>query len=241
MKTTIFKLSTIALVLVIISTACEKPEEIIHEETNIINDEGFRSKTEHHDEELSEQQESILPLLHMSFDNKMNKEITELHWNEAVKNFFKRKTMQNKVNGTIVYFQISTQTGNHPYNNTNAIVQASVDFDHDFGTYNSGYLTLNNPNNDRELGQTDLYLLGICIPYTGLSWIELERANIRLQGEDGWFITSYNVSLLNSNQVFPASGSSFISTTPNTWLDNITNTGWDYYNTTSVGLGTLLL
>ncbi|MDY8137620.1 hypothetical protein [Aquimarina sp. 2201CG5-10] len=219
--------------------SCEKSDTKT-EIFEIQEEEGFKSSTGNQDQVLNIGEEEIQqPLLHMSFGKEISEEEAELHWNNAVKEYMRKNPIQNRDYSTNWGYTIRTYTGTQIYNNTNGLAQASVSFYTSAGTHHTGYVDLDNPGNDRQRGQYDYYLFRTSIIGQAVSWVEVNNAHLRLEGTNGWFVKEFNVYVLRYDQTVPASGSSYIITAPNIWLDNENPNGWDYYNTLNIGIGRL--
>ncbi len=81
---------------------------------------------------------------------------------------------------------------------------------------------LDNPNNDRERNQWDIYVLQANDfgSNSYLQQLSLKRITLSLQGTDGWHIEEFRVAVYGEFQSGGATGNSIIATRPNVWLDN---------------------
>ncbi|TSE03995.1 hypothetical protein [Aquimarina algiphila] len=231
MKKSIFKMSILAILLGIVFIACEK--EGVKTEIVEFNEEEFTSETGNHDQVLDIKNEEIQqPLLHMSFDKNLSKEENELKWKKKVKEYVNKNANQNKGVSTHVIYEIITHTGSQPNHDTNGDVMAKVEFVHDQGRRITRYLALDN-GDDRNTDQVDVYLFDLQFNNTAISWIEVDEAHLRLRGTNNWFVKSFDVAIWKSDQTVPATSDSngaFLLSDPNLWMDNQTETGWDYYH-----------
>ncbi len=231
MKNSILKTSILIMILGVVFVACEKSEDVIPEEAIEFNNEGAQSEVDNHDHLVSTKDAQVGSVLHMSFDKNLSDDEAERAWDSAVKNYLIKNPNQNKGVSTEAYYQVVTKTGSQATNGTDALVQASADFNHSGGSFHTDYITLNNPGDDREEGQKDFYLIRIYFPNITISWIEVEHAHIRLQGTDGWVVNSFKTKILPEHQTVPATGVSKVVTYPEIWLTGDNATDWDYYTT----------
>ncbi|MEW7291982.1 hypothetical protein [Aquimarina sp. 2304DJ70-9] len=239
MKNSILKTSILAMSLVVVFIACEKSEEVFTKESIEFTNEEIQSETDTHDHVVSNKEVKVGSVLHMRFDKNLSEEEAELTWNSAVKDYLIKNPNLSKGVSTEAYYQVVTKTGSQVTNGTDALVQASADFNHSGGSFHTDYITLNNPGDDREEGQKDFYLIRIYFPNITISWIEVEHAHIRLQGTDGWVVSSFKTKLLPEHQTVPATGVSKVVTYPEIWLTNANAGDWDYYYTGVIGTGRL--
>ncbi len=226
------------LVCTLLIIACEKSDgesEFIDAQEK----EGFMSETGKHDSEIEElQSDEVTLVLHMSFDGDLSEEEASAKFDVAVKNHFKNNSIQSKDVSTEWGYRIATHTGPQSNNNTDGEVQAKAYFKTNQGTYVYNRI-LDNVGNDREKNQWDYYYFTVSPNNAVISWIELTKASIRLKGTDGWFIKRFYVQVYPGIQTISATGYTYIISSPNTWLDNNTASGWDTYATGNIGNGRL--
>ncbi len=228
-----------ALCILAIS-ACEKSEEAVPEISN--EQEDFMSVTGKSDTKIEENVTVEIPLLHRSYSADLSEEEAEAKFEKAVAEYMHKNsvsTNQQKGFSTRWYYRIRTKTGTQKDNETDGDARASVRFRTSRGIYTHSISNLDNAGDDRERGQTDYYYLSASYSGQAISWVEVQSAKISLKGTDGWFVTNYDVYVYPSYQTVSATGSSYLRSYPNVWLDNTFFWGWDTYSTGERGRGRL--
>ncbi|PKV51983.1 hypothetical protein ATE84_4083 [Aquimarina sp. MAR_2010_214] len=225
-------LNNLKMYLVLIGLAlcigsCEKSE--LNVETPVIEqEEGFKSLTENSDSKL-ENLSDEKPIFHMKYRGDLTEKEVNARFAKDAGVFMKEYKKKNKGVSTEWFYRIVTHTGTQTNNDTDAKVRVRVQFKTNKGNLNAGWKDLNNPGDDREKGDWDFYILRTAYPGQAVSWVEVDRACLALQGKDGWFVTHFYAQVYSSIQSISSSGYSRIISTPNVWLDNSTSSGWDYY------------
>jgi len=222
-------------------TSCQKEHLETNPESTEI-EEGFRSTTDNTNNESYVEDSTTVeePLLHMSFDGKLSKEEVEAQWKQAVTEFMRDyEAVTIRGYSTEWFSSIRTRTGPQTHNDTDAAVYARLNFLTNQGYTTQGWYHLNTPNDDREKGQWDYFLVRNYLPGLAVSWVEARWGQLALLGTDGWFVTDFDVHLHTSDQTIQSSGASHIYSNPYVWLDNPTSSEWDYYYTGVVGYGRL--
>lgn len=131
------------------------------------------------------------PVLHMSFKAGTPEDEIEKQWDEAVLSLKNETHIQKTSGSDTYYYHIRTETGTKKYDATDSPVSGYVYFTKD------GYLRgaldfyLNNPGDDREKGQIDLYLfpVEVEIPFHKIAFTS---AYVEMGGNDGWGIEYFH-------------------------------------------------
>lgn len=159
-------------------------------------------------------------ILHNSYDGSLTAEEVSKLWREDLKSFHKNNVSLKSTTSSFQY-EIMTRTGTGTDSNTDEKVMCATLFE--TGTYR-GRITckLDNPGNDRERGNWDVYAINSANygNITNFDWLELTQIHLHMFGNDGWFVTDFRATVYGSLQNPIASGTSRIVTTPNVWLDN---------------------
>jgi len=221
-------------VCIFFATSCEKTET----ETDLPNEdskeEGFYSKTGNNDSEIESPSEFLTPLLHRRYDASFSKEEAQaLFRSEVVK--FKKENGHTNRTASYIYFDVDTRTSNYAHSQTDANVWARVNFLTDKGPKNLPWFRLNKTGDDRQNGAWDFYHFGTHV--SSINWLEAKSATVALQGTDGWHVRYFDIRVYGYKQYSSATGNSRVLSNPETWLDNNTSSGWDYYSTGYVGTG----
>lgn len=224
--------------LALVMVSCQKEET----ETNPFiekaqEEEGFKSQTGNSDSEIESSPEVIKPLLHMQYDGSMSREEAQASFDVEVAKFMKEGGRTNRSESHI-YFQIHTYTGTGIHNESDARVNAEVNFLTDKGP-KKFRAELNDPIlNDRERGTWDAYYYVMYV--SQISWIQAKNVTLALQGTDGWFVKYFWLYMPNNHSSYSsASGGIWAPTSPNQWLDNATENYWDYFRKDNLNTGRL--
>lgn len=218
-------LMLIALALFIGS--CEKSE--LNVETPVLQqEEGFKSLTGNSDSKLQNLSDEK-PIFYMKYKGNLTEEEANARFAIDEQAFMKEYKKNNKGVSTEWFYRIVTHTGTQTNNDTDANVWGRVQFKTNKGNRNAGWKELDNFGDDREKGDWDYYVFRTSYPGQAVSWVEVDRACLALQGKDGWFVTHFYAQVYPSIQSISSTGYSRIISTPNVWLDNSTSSGWDYY------------
>lgn len=222
------------MVLALILVSCQKEEtenDLIIEESQE-QEEGFISKTGNNDSEINPTSDVMSPLLHIQYDASLSKEEAAGLFHAAVSKFEKEKGYADRPS-SYFNFEVRTKTSTLVHSQTDGNVWARFNFLTDKGHQHLPWVKLNNEGNDRESGAWDFYYFGTHA--SSINWLEAESATLALQGTNGWHVTFFDVYAYHYNQPVNASGKTRILSNPETWLDNTTSSGWDYYNTGNIG------
>ncbi len=227
------------VIYALLITSCEQPDgeaEFIN--TNDKN--GFENITENSDIVIDENQlKTITPVLHIQFDEDVNKEEATTLFDKAVADYKYKNNNQNKGVSTEWFYRIATLTGNQSENDTDGNVRVSVYFNTDKGGHSIKNIVLDYPHIDeRELGKWDYYLFKTSLPGQAVNWVQLTASTLQLQGTDDWFVKQFHTYLVAGDQTAPATGATNLYTFPNVWLDSSCTTCWDSYKKRG-GNGTL--
>lgn len=233
--------------LSIFITSCQKETNLSEEKPSL--EEGFMSTTSNADALDIEEENETLELaqtsqvLHMNFKAGTSKEEIDKQWRRAVKQYHKENA-HNRLTSHW-HFEVRTVTGTGPIDDTDGLVRTRVIFDTNTNRVTTGNIILNNPGNDREQGDTDLYAFQVS--GVGLrTTVGLRSARIQLRGTDGWFPTAFDVTMHSDDEIViicptthtaEVTGASSITTTPNVFLDNSLPFGWDTFNSGNIGTG----
>ncbi|WP_152538607.1 hypothetical protein [Aquimarina macrocephali] len=239
-RLTNLKMYVVGVFCIVAIASCEKEQEVIPEISN--NTEGFMSKTGKSDTKIEENAEVVIPILHRSYSADISKEEADARFEEEVTEYMNKNSVNTnyeKGYSTRWYYRIRTKTGAQKNNETDGDAKASVRFRTSRGIYTHSVSSLNNAGDDRERGQTDYYYLSARYPGQAISWVEIQSGKISLKGTDGWFITNYDIYAYPSYQTVSATGSTYLRSYPNRWLDNTFFWGWDTYSAGERGTGRL--
>ena len=239
-KSLLFSILTV-LLITITMTSCEKIETTPDPIQEI---EGNLSTTNNDDQIEIDDTKTEKPVLHMHFSKDLTKEEADAEWNKTVNKFIETYKLEigpieDRGVSTEWFASVRTRTGTQTYNDTDAKVRARLGFRSSYGNTSHSWLDIDNAGDDREKGDWDYYLFRNWISGQSVSWVQARWAQLALQGTDGWFVTDFDVRLYPSYQSIPATGSTFIYSAPNVWLDNSSSSGWDYYHTGNIGYGRL--
>lgn len=231
-------LTTLAMVVVwaLFAVSCEKSETETDLPKEDSQDEGFNSHTGHNDSIMDVTSKTLSPLLHLRYDASLSKEEAEASFDMAVAKFIKENGHAEKTSSYFT-FRVWTRTGNLSHSQTDGNVWARFNFLTDKGPKHLPWVRLNNEGDDRENGAWDFYYFGSHA--SSINWLETKSATLALQGTDGWYVKYFDVRVYSWDQYVSATGSTRILSDPETWLDNATSGGWDYYYTGYVGTGRL--
>lgn len=152
-----------------------------------------------------------------SYNKNLSKEAAEELWRKDVNVINQTNTL--KAYSTEWYFDVATKTGPQKYNDTDDYVYCQVNILTDIGYLALSKFRLNNPENDFEKGDWNFFRIRSSSYNRAVQWIKIENATLSLVGNDGWFVTNFNVTL-EPTQTIPSTGRSYLYTTPNIWLDN---------------------
>lgn len=218
--------------------SCEQPDS----KADFINtnpEESFISTTGNSDTFINKDiSEVVKPLLHMSFDKDLSEEEASAKFDKAIEAYLTKNKNQNKGTSIEWLYRIWNYTGTNNYNDTDGSVRAFVGFNTSRGEYYHTNVILDNSGDDRE-GGWDYYLIQTNFSQQEVTWIELKNAFIQLQGTDGWYLKSYYLLVLDSDQILPAIGSSTIVSEAEVWLDNTCDLCWDTFSTGNIATGRL--
>lgn len=238
----IFSLKKCAIVttlFIFMITSCEKETIVTNEPTQNI-EEGFKSQTGNNDTVLDIENESeSKPALHMSYSSDLTQEESKAKFDLEVKKFISnRKKLKGRGVSTEWFYKVYTYTGTQTHNNTDAAVRSKITFKTNKGSVIHTY-TLDQPLlNDREKGSHDWYLMiRSYYPGQAVDWVEVTKGQLQLNGTDGWFVKRFHIYIYTQDQSVPATGFSRLYSYPDVWLDNNSNSGWDTYDTGSIGSG----
>ncbi|MEW7278982.1 hypothetical protein ABW636_10340 [Aquimarina sp. 2201CG1-2-11] len=206
-------------------TSCEKSE---FENESVQVQEASR-------EEINSDHTTALkkPIFHASYDKNLTEKEANAKFEKDAKNFinkYKQKN-SNRSSSTNWLIRVATRTGQIQNAETDDDVTFTATFEvfsnsGKFIIFKSPDFILDNPIDDREQGQWDYYIFSInyspnfSSSSKPLSHIILETTQIKLSGNDGWYVTYFNVDAPSYIQPKPTSGSTRIYTQPNVWLDN---------------------
>lgn len=224
--------------------SCEKSELEIEENLvleqeadQVLTTEGFKSTSGRSGETLENVESSKnRPLLHMHFDEDISMKDATLQWDKAVKEFISKQPKQQKGFSTEWFYRVWTKTGTQSNNDTDGDVGTYARFTTSVGRFNPPFNWMDNFGDDRE-GGWDAYLFKTSFPGRAVEWVEVDGATLYLKGQDGWFVTDFVIQLWAADQTVTATGFSGFWATPNVWLDNPTDTGWDSFNSGNTGTG----
>lgn len=219
--------------------SCEKAETETELPLEKSQEEGFNIKTGNNDSEIESTSEVLSPLLHKRYDASLSKEETAALFDIEVSKFIKENGHSDKPS-SYFYFLAATKTGTISHSQTDGVVKGRFNFLTDKGQVQTSWKTLNLEGDDRENGAWDYYYIGSG-HVDSVNWVECQKASLALKGTDGWYLEFFNIYVRASNQApgSGATGGSYIFSVAQTWLDNTTSGGWDYYHTGNVGFGTL--
>ncbi|MBM1104880.1 hypothetical protein JQC67_01900 [Aurantibacter crassamenti] len=225
------------LLIALIMTSCQKEEtenELFIESSQ---EEGFTSKTGYNDSELVSSLETLTPVLYKQYSGSLSREDAETSFLEEVHKFMIEEKSASK-SEAFIYIKVAIRTDTDPHSQTDGNVWGRINFLTNNGDYQVPWFRLNDPSrNDFENGSWDFFYLKGHIPRS--NWIEVKNATLALQGTDGWNVKWFDVHLQDDSRYSRASGRTDIYNNPEVWLDNTTNSGWDFYNTGNVGRGRL--
>ncbi len=233
-NTNIFRTTAFLLVCTFFAISCEKTETEIDLPKEESKGEGFYSKTGNNDSEIDATSEVLSPLIHKRYDASLSKEEAQALFQTAVSKFIKETGHTNRT-ASYFYFEVWTKTSNYAHSQTDGSVWARFNFMTDKGSKNLPWARLNNEGDDRENGSWDFYYFGAHA--SSINWLEAESAQVALRGTDGWHVKYFDIRVWAYKQFSSATGNSRVLSNPETWLDNNTSTGWDYYYTGNVGTG----
>lgn len=232
---TVFKLSLLASLCLLFVVSCDMNDKI---ELDDNLKEGLKSNTGDGGlvsmSDAREIQSEVI--FHKRYPSNLKLEEAEKLWRQEIKEL-NIPSLKSAYSTEWFHF-VMTQTGPQTYNGTDGSVYTRIYYNTDAGYYQTG-TSLNNPGDDREEGNWDFYFVRSYIPGEAVQWVEERKAILYLRGTDGWFVTRFYVCLLAKDQSIPASGDSYILSSPNVWLDNSTSDAWDSYDTGVIGFGRL--
>lgn len=242
-KITFFSLLALVVISILI-TSCEQEAIISPTDSETINDmEGFKSTTGNTDAPLIINEDEVLePIFRMSFSSDLTKEEAEAEWSQAVENYMRsinNTELEDRGFSTEWFFRVATITGSQTYNGTDGRVYSRATFNTSKGYYRTPYYRMDTPDDNFEEEKWDFFLFRTYIPYEAVEWVEAKHADLALNGTDGWFIKFYGVYVGRDSQSIPASGSTYIYSQPNVWLDSPSSNNYDFYNTGWIGTGRL--
>lgn len=239
MKTTMKILTSGLMLLALVMVSCQKEETENDRFIEKTQEEEFMSKTGNSDSEIETTSEVLTPLLHKRYDASLSKEEAAALFDIEVSKFKKENGHDDKPS-TYFYFIAATKTGTLSHSQTDGVVKGRFNFLTDKGQVETSWKTLNLEGDDRENGAWDYYYIASG-HIDSVNWVECKNASLALKGTDGWYLEFFNVYVRPSNQApgSGATGGSFIFSVAQTWLDNTTSGGWDYYHTGNVGFGTI--
>ena len=238
MKSIMKILASGLLPLALAMVSCQKEgteTDVIIEKTQI--EEGFVSKTGNNDSEIETPSEFSTPLLHKRYNASFSKEEAQAFFDVEVSEFLKERGETSR-SEAFIYFQVATRTGTRNHSEADANVMVQLHFLTDNGDYWPPWFKLDNTSRDDfENGAYEFFYFRTHVPRA--DWIEVEEAVLALQGTDGWYVEWFDIHLLDDNRYSNVSGRSDIYSNPQTWLDNTTASGWDYFATGNIGRGRL--
>lgn len=235
-KISISKTFALLFVFILLALSCEKTETETDLPDRDNQEEGFTSKTGNNDSEIEIASGVLSPLLHKRYNAFLNKEEAEALFNTAISEFIKENGYVHK-SSSYFNFKVATRTGNYAHSQTDGNVWARFNFLTDKGHQYLPWVRMNNEGDDRENGSWDFYYFGTHAP--SINWLEAESGSLALQGTDGWYVKYFDLRVLSWDQQVNATGSTRFLSDPETWLDNTTSSGWDYYYTGNIGTGRL--
>ena len=233
-NTRIFRPMAFLLVCTFFNISCEKTQTETDLPLGENQVEAFNSKTGNNDSAIEAGSEVFSPLLHIRYDASLNKEEASALFNKAVSKYMKENGQANKT-ASYFYFEVWTRTSNYAHSQTDGSVWARFNFLTDQGIKNLPWAKLNNEGDDRQNGAWDFYYFGTHA--SSINWLEAKSTQVALRGTDGWHVKYFDIRVWASKQFSSATGNSRVLSNPETWLDNTTATGWDYYYTGNVGTG----
>ncbi|MEW7289594.1 hypothetical protein [Aquimarina sp. 2304DJ70-9] len=211
------------IVCVLLITSCEQPDG----EAEFINTNDREAFVK---DDIFIEEESVKPLLHLSFDGNLTEEEASARFNKAIAEYKLKNKNQNKGLSTEWFYRIATLTGTQSNNGTDGPVRASVYFSTNKGAHAAKNIILDYPSIDeRELGKWDYYLFKTFLPGKAVSWVHISSSTIQLQGTDDWFLKQFHTYMITEDQTVAATGATNIYTFPNVWLDNTCASCWDSY------------
>lgn len=224
----LFKLSVLALASICVFISCEKSE---HTQQEGLKTEGGDQVLETNSEEQLFTPEIVL---HKSYDGSLSAEEAKAKWIEDVNKMESANTLKTARNTW--RFSVSTKTGFENNANTNGGVYCRIMFTTDKGPYGTRDLRLDNPSDNFEKYQWDYFLIAntwgdYTYGSTYINWIELNSASLWLVGTDGWYVEKFNIEVEADKQIYSASGTTYLHSSPNKWLDNSSGGGWCPYYT----------
>jgi len=233
-RTSIFKTLLFLMGCTFFTISCEKSETEIDLPAEETSEEAFHSKTGNNDSEIEISSAILEPLLHKQYDASLSKKEAKALFGAEVSKFMKENKLTSR-SSSYFYFQVETRTSNYAHSQTDGNVWARFNFLTDQGNLNLPWTRLNNSGDDRENGAWDFYYFGTHV--SSINWLEAKSATLALQGTDGWHVRYFDTRVYSWKQSSSATGNTRAISNPETWLDNNTATGWDFYYTGNVGTG----
>ncbi len=136
----------------------------------------------------SDAQKIVLePEFHMSFPPGMSEKKMDSLWHQGFSKHSGNNNYVPDVSGPVNGFRykIITRTGTYKYDATDSRVMARLWYEVD-GVSKWAEVKLDNPGNDREKGQTDVYTTIVPVPIG--STLKFKSFRLKMEGTDGWGI-----------------------------------------------------
>ncbi|MEW7278981.1 hypothetical protein ABW636_10335 [Aquimarina sp. 2201CG1-2-11] len=212
----------IALILcgILAITSCEKSE---FENESVEVQEASREEINSNHTTASKK-----PIFHATYDKNLTEKEANAKFEKDAKSFinkYKQKNSKSSSGTDEWFYRVTTRTGQLQNAQTDGDVTFNTQFLTDLGYFNAHDIVLDNlygqGKDDREQGQWDYYIFRIDNTYgPRVKWVELAYIKLNLDGNDGWYVTTFNVDVDPIIQTNQSSGRAYLHSNPNVWLDN---------------------